>query len=169
MKFKFSYAADFPNQEKISLLEDTCEKFFNDKTKKIGCNKQGDKCIRGFYIHLYENGDVDFAPVILYADKLVHDIDFKRLGISRENSEKYERQFHKVDIPFVSLKKFCYILHDGQNYHEIMLDLSPVALPVYMIRNEIIEQLNTLFFVNPFKERLEKSLNEKSNKVKIKI
>lgn len=164
MNYKFPYIYDFPNQQKISLLEKACDDFFSDHTKKIGYNKQGDKCIRGFYIHVYADKHVDFIPVILYSNKIVHDIDFKRLGISKEHSEKYYEKFYRLDNPLRSLEKCFYILHDGKKYHEIMIDLTK-----HVIREKLVEKLNYLFFIAPFQEKLEHCLDNKSHNKKIKI
>ena len=164
MIYKFSYFKDFPNKDKIELLEQACKNFFKDESKKIGINKEGSKCIRGFYIHLYSTGEINFAPVILYSEKLIHEIDFKMLGINKKEHEQYEQDFYNQDDVFNNLEKFCYVLHDGKKYHEFMVDLSQ-----NINREELVQKLNTIFFINPFKANLEKSLEEKPNKVKIKI
>lgn len=133
--------------------------------KKIGYDKEGDKCVRRFYIHLYRGGEIDFTPVILYSDKMIHEIDFKRLGITKDKAQKYEEDFYMTDDVFNNLEKFCYVLHDGKNYQELMIDLSQNDLT----REDLIKKVNTIFFITPLKESLENNLENKQSRTKIKI
>ena len=165
MKYNFSYKTDFRDNPKIIELEKDCDNFFSNNEKKVGHSKSGDKCIRGFCIHLYDYNEVDFVPVIFYPDKLMHEIDFKKIGIQKEHSQEFEDNLYRRNDPFSSLKKICYIFHNGKNYHEFFFYFSKDR----SIREKIHNDINRIFFIEPFKEKLEVDLKLSNNSKKMKI
>jgi hypothetical protein len=120
----------------IEKLEQACNLFFSNSSKKAGFNKEKEKCLRGYRATYYTDLGLMYEPIIFNIDKKQAIIDWKVMGFNHKEADEYTKKLNRV--AYQRKESICFIFYNNYDYHEFLFNKQNKP-------NMFIESLNKIF------------------------
>ncbi len=146
------------DNSEVSHLEKACEEFFyaNDK-RKLGLNKEGELCLKGFRARHYVGGSILWEPIVFNISTKQTRVEEERVKfIDRIAQEDYEMHTDKKS-DYRGIKNICFIFFDGENVKEYLFNSSHPYSKDNIIA--FANQLEEHFYLRVIREKQQQKVN----------